>query len=406
MSRYKVEKYLKYTTFVAIIAGALLAGVSVPQIASAQATPAPGKLPTAAASPAPVVAPSPSPSPSPPPKFIQFSGFSDIGFTSFGSGGSAKFTNGSNSRVFDLYNEQPTLQNLNIQSVISAGALGAKVEVSLGTDADIIAAYPGAFNGVDLTQAYASYTAGKLTLIGGKFETLAGAEVIESPSNSQFSRSILFGYAVPFTHTGGRLTYAVTPQLSAILGVNAGWDDLKDTNGEKTAEYGIAYNPSSAVGLTAQGYTGFEQLSNVPLSTQQGQRTLIDVVATVKPTSLLSFVLNYDHGRQANAAAFTTDGAALANWSGLAGYANYQATPRTTVGVRFEGFKDNDGYRTGINQFWHEGTATVGYSPSSALTFRGEYRYDRSSTPVFARLTSPIGSNYQQSLGLEALVKF
>jgi len=43
--------------------------------------------------------------------------------------------------------------------------------------------------------------------MAGKFVTLAGSEVIWSPSNSNFSRSILFG-AIPFTHTGVR---AATP---------------------------------------------------------------------------------------------------------------------------------------------------------------------------------------------------
>ncbi len=42
-----------------------------------------------------------------------------------------------------------------------------------------------------------------LTLKGGKFVTLLGQKVIESPNNLNFSRGYLFGLAIPLTHTGG-----------------------------------------------------------------------------------------------------------------------------------------------------------------------------------------------------------
>jgi len=48
------------------------------------------------------------------------------------------------------------------------------------------------------------YAHGPLTIIGGKFVTLAGAEVINSTLDTNYSRSILFGYAIPFSHTGAR----------------------------------------------------------------------------------------------------------------------------------------------------------------------------------------------------------
>ena len=56
-----------------------------------------------------------------------------------------------------------------------------------------------------LKQAYVSYLApvGKgLTLTFGKFVTPVGAEVIESNKNWNYSRSLLFNYAIPFYHFG------------------------------------------------------------------------------------------------------------------------------------------------------------------------------------------------------------
>ena len=43
----------------------------------------------------------------------------------------------------------------------------------------------------------------------GKFTTWAGYETIETADNINSSRSFLFGYAIPFTHTGIRATYNV-----------------------------------------------------------------------------------------------------------------------------------------------------------------------------------------------------
>ena len=388
--------------------------------ASAQTAPSPAPAATAAPKASPAPAATPTPAPSPPPKTLQWSGFGDLGYTNSLGNTSTRWANNSPSRVFDYLNKQPDFQNVNGQVVLTSGNFGGKIEVSAGTDADIIASYPGAFSGFDVTQAYLTYTAGKFTLQGGKFETLAGAEVIESPSNTQFSRSILFGYAVPFTHTGARLTYAYNSHLSLIGGVNEGWDEIKSTNGRYTAEYGLAFNPSSALSFTAQGYTGIEQLANytnpynpyvqgtgngVP-SGAQGQRTLIDAVGTWHVTSALTFAANYDHGRQANASLYTIDGSNTASWSGLAGYATYQFDPKLSASVRYEGFNDSDGYRTGFQQLWHEGTATLAYNLSNNAIVRGEYRHDYSTVPSFfqSNLVTPYSQN--QTVGLELLIKY
>lgn len=345
------------------------------------------------------------------------------------------------SRVFDYNDRTVDLQNLNVQAALNAGNLTGKLELSGGSDANIIQSWPAAFNSFDVTQAYLAYALGKLSVQGGKFETLAGAEVIESPSDLNFSRSILFGFAVPFTHTGGRLTYAVTPKLNVIGGVNAGWDEVRSTNGRLTAEYGFAYTPSSAVSLNAQGYTGIEQLSNytvpydpyatnynvvrgialsapvvLPPNSQpsgaQGQRSLIDVVGTAHPTGATTVTVNYDKGLQRNFTNPFTATVLNASWSGLAGYLSYQVTPKFVASARYEGFSDPQGYRTGIfsptgdGPFWHEGTFTVGYNLTSALTVRGEYRHDTISEPAFLSSDSASLGTNTNTVAIEGLVKF
>src|SRR4029077_11481714 len=129
--------------------------------------------------------------------------------------------------------------------------------VTAGKDAGVIHSTPANESTYDLTQAYLQYATGPLTVIGGKFTTLHGTEVIWSPSNANFSRSILFG-AVPFTHTGVRATYAAMDTLSLIVGVNNGWDQLVDTNKGKTLELGITATPIKPLSLAASYYSGKE----------------------------------------------------------------------------------------------------------------------------------------------------
>ncbi|NNM82093.1 MAG: outer membrane beta-barrel protein [Burkholderiales bacterium] len=46
----------------------------------------------------------------------------------------------------------------------------------------------------DLTQAYGSYATGPLTVIAGKFATLAGEEYITSPTNFNYTHAWMFGW--------------------------------------------------------------------------------------------------------------------------------------------------------------------------------------------------------------------
>ena len=75
----------------------------------------------------------------------------------------------------------------------------------------------------------------KLQLDVGKFVTPIGAEVIESQDNWNYTRSILFGYAIPFYHVGRARDARRERQGSPLAGylVN-GWNNGSEINGDKT----------------------------------------------------------------------------------------------------------------------------------------------------------------------------
>jgi hypothetical protein len=341
---------------------------------------------------------------------VSLSGDIDYSYNSLS--GSGKFTSGANDRVFDYAHNGFTLQaiDLTVAKQPTEG-FGGLVDLTLGKDASTIASFgtqlagatPGQTQTYDLTQAFVQYATGGWTVIGGKFATLAGEEVIKTSGNTNFSRSILFGYAIPFTHTGARVTYKFSDAFSLIGGLNNGWDQATDTNSEKTIELGVAWNPVKAFALTAQDYNGIEQVSGLP-GGASGSRNLLDLVGTYTVTDALNFVLNYDIGSQQNAT-LASGATGTAKWSGLAGYANYQISDPWRVSVRAEYFDDTDGYRTGVAQKWKEATLTVGYAPAKNAELRGELRQDTSDVASFI-YNDGVARKTQHSLGLEAVYKF
>lgn len=365
---------------------------------------------------------------------FDLTGYFDVGYTSLSGRGAFNTTPigpgvtiGGPDRVFDYKRDSLNLHQfaLTLANQPKEG-FGALVNLTLGKDADVIAAYKtgpsrgdgcnlatGQANtdscrktGYDFTQAFVQYAIGPATFVLGKYVTLAGAEVINSTANSNYSRSILFGYAIPFTHTGFRASYAVNDTLTLIGGVNNGWDDLQDTNKAKTAELGVSYTPVKEFVLAGQVYSGKERVGGLINTGPQGSRDIFDIVATYNATDKLTLILNYDYGTQANAASVTATGASKAKWYGLAGYVNYQIDEKWKVSLRGEYFDDRDGYRTGVAQKWKEATLTLGYTPIKNLELRAEIRGDRSNVPAFVNSDEVTASKSQRSFGLEAIYKF
>jgi predicted porin len=365
---------------------------------------------------------------------FELTGYVDVGYTHLSGSGAFNTTPagpgvtiGGPDRVFDYKRNAMNLHQAAFTFAMQPKeGFGGLLNVTLGRDADAIAAYstnPSNGNGCnlatgqaatgsckkdawDITQAFVQYATGPITIIGGKFVTSAGAEVINSPTNSNYSRSILFGYAIPFTHTGIRASYAPTDTLAFTGGLNQGWDALKDTNTAKTAELGVTFTPNKEFSLAAMGHFGKERVGGLVSTGPEGSRNLIDLVATYNATDKLTLILNYDYATQDNTATAAANGASKSKWAGLAGYVNYQFTEQWRMSFRAEYFDDSDGYRTGVVQKWKEATLTLGYTPLKNLDLRAEVRADRSNVRAFVDANGTTASNNQNSFGVQAIFKF
>ena len=124
----------------------------------------------------------------------------------------------------------------------------------------------------------------------GKFNTTAGAEVIESYSNWNYSRSLLFSWAIPYYHFGLRTSWPMGKHLTGGFQVVNGWNDTLDNNGAATLGANIMATYSKW-NLMFDWYGGPENAG-----TNQGQRELFDTTLTLTPSSKFAAYVNYDYG--------------------------------------------------------------------------------------------------------------
>jgi putative OmpL-like beta-barrel porin-2 len=332
---------------------------------------------------------------------ISASGYIDAGYT-HSDRNQAAFT----TRVFDTQNNSFALNQFGLTvAKLPKDGFGGLVNLTAGRDAQFIHSFPEAAPGsmFDITQAFAQYAGGPLTVIAGKFTTLHGTEVIASAGNNNVSRSILFG-SVPFTHTGVRATWALSDIVSLIAGVNNGWDQLTDANKGKTLELGVMLNPIKPLNITVSGYSGKEVVTPGAVTVPEGTRTSINAVASytiIDPLSVGVEVLNVTQDN-------TVGGNAQGKYNGVAGYVSYMITPKFRAAGRIESFDDKDGLRFGAanaNTKYKEVTLTGAFLASDSFEARVEGRRDQATNRVFTDFAG-VTSKSMTSIALQGIYKF
>ncbi len=253
-------------------------------------------------------------------------------------------------------------------------------------------------DGFDVQQATVSYKG----FTAGKFATLIGAEVIESPDNLNYSRSFLFGMAIPFTHTGLMYQTEVAEGVSVAAAVVNGWDNFTDNNGSKSLMAQVSMEMGKA-SVSVQGIYGAEKDRNTD-GAGSDNRGVIDLVATFTPSDATTFVFNADYGSEEHAAVDGGQG----TWWGAAVYADQMLTESFGVAARAEYFNDEDGAAPGglgvATDMW-EVTLTGHQQLAKNLTGRLEARYDSASDDLFEDSDGSMQDS-QFTLAGEVIVRF
>jgi hypothetical protein len=264
----------------------------------------------------------------------------------------------------------------------TASRLGYHVALGFGQAMNIVnSTEPGQFSTESnfdqyLKEGYLEYLApiGKgLQINVGKFVTPAGAEVIETKDNWNYSRGLLFALAIPYFHFGTSAKYAFNSKFALTGFLVNGWNNSIDNNSGKTTGFSAAWTPNSKFSLIQNYLVGPEQFND-----NSNFRHLSDTVVSFSPNSKLSFLANYDYGHD-----HLTGAPFSVHWSGIAGYIKYAPNDKWAFAGRGEYFSDNGGTQSGTPQKLSEFTLTLQRMLASKLMTRLEFRRDMSDQNVF-----------------------
>jgi hypothetical protein len=375
-----------------MLTGVLGAALLLPRFAFPQSSPA------APADQAPAQASTTSETPVLYWRGVTLNGLVSVGYTSNSNRPPTKINR---FRVFDF--EDNTFK-LDIAEVVVQRAvskphdLGFRVDVTAGqSDPEITASYgmfrdkcTGEARHIDIHQLFASYVVplGKgLRVDAGKFVTHFGYEVIEGYDgyNDNYSRSFLFGYGIPFTHTGIKASYPLTSKVGITAMVVNGWDDVHDNNRAKSIGAQLALTLTKSI-ATYVNYMGGAECAANNHSLQQA----FNVVQAWNATPKLSVAADFLFAHEDD----ILGPGKSAIWTALAGYARYTIVSAFSLAFRGELFRDSDGVRTGKAQTLAEFTFTPEYRRTwnlgrlpTRFVFRGDLRFDHSSALVFVTPT-------------------
>ncbi|HEU5350169.1 MAG TPA: porin [Terracidiphilus sp.] len=359
-----------------LVAAAMAAAVAAG--AQSTTTPAPAPVPAPAQTPAAAPAAAPTWSVGP----MELSGLID-GYYSYNANRPTDLANG---QINDLYNfndktDQFSLAEARLTLNHDPDPVGARVDVVFGRVNTLV---NGGGEGNYLEQAYMSLKPPKargLELDFGKFVTSAGAEVIESKDDWNYSRGLLFAWAIPYFHFGLRSSMPVGKSETIGLQVVNGWNNVTKTNGGATIGLTSAWvKPKYTWNLNY--YVGPENQD-----TEHGYRNLIDTTLLLTPTARFNAYINYDYGQNRDGLYNTGDGLGgdtnLNHWQGIAFAAREQMTGTQALAGRFEFYHDMNGFETGTAQELKEFTGTYEYKWAEGLLMRIEYRRDWSDERFF-----------------------
>ena len=350
-------------------------------------------------------------------------------------------------------------------------AAGFRIDLMFGEDAKYISGNDDVIDlsgSVSLQQAYVNFripVGNGLDVKFGRFVTLLGYEVIETPSNINVTRSFNFTWAIPLHHTGILFTYPLNDLVELSLGLVNGWNNedsnfldgsdfskaitgqvkVKNPGGNAVTAVSFIYSPEGEYAINNAPITNdivpsFNENSNTFVVNWWGEW----IPKFANDRLLLAFELNFGIVEDNYGYEFRGEkvdkgfGENTDIWYGAALYAKYQVNDVFSLASRFEYFKDLDGsarladaytpgsvdfrkygvnregamYHTNVDIFsW---TLTAGFDIWENMLLRAEYRVDLLSSNGGHDLSSGYDSSHlfgsrsstQHSLILNASYSF
>lgn len=251
--------------------------------------------------------------------------------------------------------------------------------------------------------SYAPEAVKGLTFDAGKMYTHVGLETPKAKDNWNYSRATLFGFGIPFWHTGVRVGYAIVPdRLAASVYVYNGWNTTNDLNSSPTLGGQMKWTPTDKLTAVYNYIGGPERERN---DNDWKQVHNFNATYVLSPSLSLAFdgILAWEDNLMLNNPAVGGNTPQRAQWSSAEILAKWQITSSYSLAPRLEYFDDPQGYTLGgSGQSLQSYTLTQAFAMSEGLEGRLEVRHDRSTSPV--RFMGGGGAAQTQTLALVSLL--
>jgi len=258
----------------------------------------------------------------------------------------------------------------NVVASYEKGKVGAVADLVFGPrgeDATFLspALRPGGSSNI-VNQLYVYWNVSdKVTLTLGNFNTFLGYEVISPVANFNYSTSYMFSYG-PFSHTGIKADFAISDDVSAMVGI---------LNNTDATEYNFDND------YTLGGQLGYKGTFLNLLYGKQGGNT----EATFQVDLTTGYDVSDTFFLGLNATYADTDGSAF---YGAALYPQFKTSEKLTIGLRAEYFGETEGGVGAIGAY-DDGDASVidltltGSYEVGNLIIKPELRLDSASEEIF-----------------------
>ncbi len=271
----------------------------------------------------------------------------------------------------------------------------------------------GSLSGPDVSrfiqEAYAGYQlvrgangARPVWLDAGVFFSPFGSENWISRDNWTYTRSLIADNS-PYYESGVRLTWQVRPTLEAQVHLINGWQNISETNSDKSLGLRLDYTPRAGVDIAYDGYFGDEAPDSAPSQPREWN----ELIVQLKPLPRLGLRGTFDYGWQRRA-----DGNGSAYWRGWAAVAQWRFSPLVAGAGRVEGYSDPEQVIVVTRQPFGlratGGSFNIDVTPAPRVLWRVELRGLHDPDPLFTHgggIVSP-SSNHDVVLVPSAALTF
>lgn len=238
----------------------------------------------------------------------------------------------------------------------------------------------GAYSGPDVARFIQEAVVGvrlseHLWIDGGIYLSHIGSESWVSRDNPTYTRSIIADWS-PYYQSGVKLTWQASPSVVAQLNVVNGWQNISETNGDKSVGARVDWTVNPKATLSVYNLIGNEAPDGVGSRLRIFQGASLELV----PTERVTLVGTVDFGTEDR-------GEENSTWYGTVLIARVQASERVALVARLERYDDMDQVivATGTGDPFRVtgGSFGLDVAPAPRLLWRSELRGFMSGEPVF-----------------------